>query len=55
MHEWLIANPTKATKSNWQRFATNWLKSEQDKGGDMRGQLGKPKTVPFKGEIPKII
>lgn len=34
MTEWLMANPKKATKSNWLRFATNWLASRQDRGGD---------------------
>lgn len=34
MHAWLTANPAKAHKSNWARFVVNWLKREQDKGGD---------------------
>ena len=34
MQEWLRANPTKATKSNWLKFITNWLARQQDKGGD---------------------
>lgn len=36
MHAWLTANPTKARKSNYERFITNWLAREQDRGGDMR-------------------
>ncbi len=34
MDDWLRSNPTKAHKSNWLRFITNWLKREQDRGGD---------------------
>ena len=36
MHAWLLANPTKR-KVNNARFITNWLKREQDRGGDQRG------------------
>ena len=36
MHAWLTANPERARKSNYERFITNWLKKEQDRGGDMR-------------------
>jgi hypothetical protein len=36
MHAWLTANPERARKSNYERFITNWLKKEQDHGGDMR-------------------
>lgn len=36
MEQWLIANPAKAHKAAWRRFVTNWLKREQDKGGDLR-------------------
>jgi hypothetical protein len=36
MDLWLRANPTEARKSNWLRFITNWLKREQDRGGDSR-------------------
>jgi hypothetical protein len=36
MSQWLKANPSKARKSNWRRFATNWLKDEQDRGGNIR-------------------
>jgi hypothetical protein len=34
MSQWLKANPTKARKSNWLKFITNWLKRSQDRGGD---------------------
>lgn len=34
MHSWLMANPKKAHKSNWERFITNWLARAQDRGGD---------------------
>ncbi|HUT62226.1 MAG TPA: hypothetical protein VNA25_30680 [Phycisphaerae bacterium] len=40
---WLKANPKKAKKSNWERFLTNWLTREQDKGGDV-----KPNRTPQK-------
>ena len=43
MHDWLIANPMKAKKSNWARFVTNWLKRAQDRGGD----LARSKQTPF--------
>lgn len=33
---WLIANPRKATKSNYSAFLTNWFKRAQDRGGGMR-------------------
>lgn len=36
MDAWLRANPREAHKSNWLRFITNWLKREQDRGGDVR-------------------
>lgn len=36
MEQWLKGNPSKARKSNWRRFVTNWLMREQDKGGDLR-------------------
>ncbi len=34
MSAWLEANPTKAKRSNWSRFATNWLAKSQDRGGE---------------------
>jgi len=36
MDAWLRANPKEANKKDWHRFAANWLKREQDKGGDVR-------------------
>lgn len=33
MVAWIIANPKKGKKSNYERFITNWLNSNQDKGG----------------------
>jgi hypothetical protein len=29
MNQWLIANPSKANKSNWKRFIVNWLNRNQ--------------------------
>lgn len=46
MDAWLRANPTRAKKSNWARFATNWLAKEQDRGGDARGGRG-PSVAPL--------
>ena len=37
MDSWARANPKKAHKSNWEKFITNWLTREQDKGGDLHG------------------
>jgi hypothetical protein len=34
MTAWLMANPAKAHKSNWERFITKWLTKGQDRGGD---------------------
>lgn len=34
MGDWLKSNPTKARKSNWRRFITNWFSRKQDRGGD---------------------
>lgn len=36
MSEWLKSNPAKAKKKNWRRFITNWLSSQQERGGDIR-------------------
>lgn len=36
MEQWLKANPAKAHKSNWRRFADNWLRRQQQSGGDLR-------------------
>lgn len=35
MGQWLKANPAKAKKSNWRRFVDNWLRRQQDRGGDI--------------------
>lgn len=43
MAEWLHSNPTKAHKSNWLRFITNWLSKQQDRGGDQRPAFGRAK------------
>lgn len=34
MAEWLKSNPGKGKKSNYYRFIVNWLKREQDRGGN---------------------
>lgn len=44
MATWLVANPTKV-KSAYDRFITNWLKKEQDRGGN------KSKTTVKKGKL----
>ncbi len=36
MDAWLRANPAESHKTLWERFITNWLKREQDRGGDVR-------------------
>lgn len=43
MNQWLKANPAKARKSMWRKFITNWLKSSQEKGGDINS-----------GYVPKL-
>lgn len=35
--QWLKANPTKAHKSNWRKFLSNWFGRCQDRGGDGKG------------------
>lgn len=40
MEQWLKANAQKAHKSNWRRFAINWLKRAQDRGGDLGSVRG---------------
>ena len=37
MHEWLLANPTRAHRKAWRRFVTSWLSKCQDSGGTHRG------------------
>ena len=39
---WLVANPTKAHKSNWRRFLVSWLTRSQDKGGTHRTPGNRP-------------
>lgn len=52
MHQWLLANPAKATRSNWRRFITNWLSRSQDKGGDVRSNgMHAPRPIPPVGTI----
>lgn len=45
-HLWLKANPPKAKKKNWARFVTNWLTTDQERGG------GRPSNRPAYGEQP---
>jgi hypothetical protein len=33
--QWLVANPKKAPRSNYNRFLTNWLSRTQDRGGSI--------------------
>jgi hypothetical protein len=35
MHQWLMSNPAKAKKTNWRQFVTNWLRKQQNRGGDI--------------------
>ncbi len=34
--EWLKSNPSRAKKTRWRKFLTDWLAREQDRGGDLR-------------------
>ncbi len=45
MTAWLVANPAKAHKSNWQRFIVNWLRKEQDRGGDATSARARSDTA----------
>ena len=36
MHSWLISNPAKSKKSNWNLFVHRWLTREQDRGGNLK-------------------
>lgn len=38
MHDWLLANPKRAVKKNYERFVVNWLRREQERGGDERSK-----------------
>ena len=44
-NEWLLANPTKAHKSNWRRFLVSWLTRSQDRGGTERSAGKTPEHV----------
>ena len=44
-NEWLLANPTKARKSNWRRFLVSWLTRSQDRGGTERSAGKTPERV----------
>jgi hypothetical protein len=45
-HQWLLANPRKATKSNWRRWlTTTWLTRCQDRGGTHR-EAARPGAPP---------
>lgn len=46
MGVWLEANPSKARKSAWTRFISNWLTRSQDKGGDIKSNGVKNGHVP---------
>ena len=35
MHMWLLANPTKAHKTNWLRFITSWFARTREDGGNL--------------------
>ncbi len=39
MHSWLIDNPKKAHKSNWNAFINRWLCREQDRGGKLPSNI----------------
>lgn len=42
MNEWLLANPERSHKQKWLRFISNWLKRDQERGGDkMSNQCNK--------------
>ena len=36
MNSWLISNPAKSKKSNWNLFIHRWLTREQDRGGNLK-------------------
>lgn len=43
MEQWLKANRERARKQNWRRFVNNWLRREQERGGDLRYTAGAKK------------
>ena len=49
--EWLIANPTKARKSNWRRFLVSWLTRSQDRGGTTRSAGKTPEEAARKKRL----
>lgn len=51
--EWLIANPTKARKSNWRRFLVSWLTRSQDRGGTIRSVGKTPDDVVRKERLER--
>ena len=51
--EWLIANPTKARKSNWRRFLVSWLTRSQDRGGTIRSAGKTPEDVARKERLER--
>jgi uncharacterized protein YdaU (DUF1376 family) len=52
-NEWLIANPTKARKSNWRRFLVSWLTRSQDRGGTIRSAGKTPEDVVRKERLER--
>ena len=52
-NEWLIANPTKARKSNWRRFLVSWLTRSQDRGGTIRSAGKTPEDVVRKQRLER--
>lgn len=48
MVQWLKANPDKAHKRNWRRFAVNWIKSEHD-----RNTPPPPSGLPVLSVVPE--
>jgi uncharacterized protein YdaU (DUF1376 family) len=53
--EWLIANPTKARKSNWRRFLVSWLTRSQDRGGTIRSVGKTPDEVVRKERLERKV
>lgn len=51
--EWLIANPTKARKSNWRRFLVSWLTRSQDRGGTIRSAGKTPEDLVRKQRLER--
>jgi uncharacterized protein YdaU (DUF1376 family) len=51
--EWLIANPTKARKSNWRRFLVSWLTRSQDRGGTIRTAGKTPEDMARKQRLER--